>query len=293
MSKYAISPEGADAMEALSQSLLLGASGILKASSALQQKYSSLSDGLGVYGEEIHDIIQQNINAVKEHKDAITALAQAAKQKSDEIKSLFSLDVDASSGGGASSIGVESGGSGSPEKAIRSYSQSWLQQLSEGQKAAIHDYTREQPQYYRNINGVLRGKEASFDSGNYERSEAIHSALQQANTPCDLTLYRGGGNAVLGDLASASDSELLYNSFQDKGFCSTSLTQGGAFFNDVLMVIHLPAGSHAANIENLSAAGSYEQEVLIDKGCIFHITDVYRDEHGRRVVEVFAENGES
>lgn len=291
MSKYAISPEGAAAMEALAESLMLGISDILEASSALQQKYNALSDGLGIYGEEIHNIIQSNSNSIKTHKEDIVILAQAAKQKAQEINSLLSLDAE--SQGGAELISGKQELSGtdiSPDRTIRAYSQGWSQQLSENQKAAIHDYTREHPPFYRNINSVLRGREAKFDVGNYERSELIHSALLQASTPCDLTLYRGGEDTILGALAFASDDELLYNSFQDKGFCSTSLAPGGAFYNKVLMIIHLPAGSHAANIEHLSAAGSYEQEVLIDKGCIFHVTDVYRDPSGRRVVEVFAEN---
>ena len=291
MSKYAISPAGAAAMEALSENLLRGASNILEASLILQQKCCELSDDLGVFGEEIYDIIQTNSRSVKIHKEDIVLLAQTAKQKAQEINSLFSFDVNDQGGDSLASAKQQSSGADvSPVSEIRAYSQEWLQQLSENQKTAIHDYTCENPPYYQNINGVLRGKAENFDDGNYERCELIHSALLKTSTPCDLTLYRGGEDAILGDLAFASDDELLYNSFQDNGFCSTSLSQGSAFYNKILMIIHLPAGSHAASIENLSAAGTYEQEVLIDKGCIFHITDVYRDEHGRRIVEVFAGN---
>ena len=56
----------------------------------------------------------------------------------------------------------------------------------------------------------------------------------------------------------------------------------------MLLEIHLSASSHAANIETLSAAGRYEEEVLIDRGQLFQVVGVHRDENGRRVLEVNA-----
>lgn len=158
------------------------------------------------------------------------------------------------------------------------------------QKNAIHDYTKEMPSYYKNINGVLRGKQESFDEGNKERSELIHDALSNAHTPCDITVYRGCSSDTLGSLSSVSDEELVNNVFVDKGFASTSMSRGGAFSGDLLLEIHLPAGSNAANIETLSAAGKYEEEVLIDRGQLFQIIGAHRDDFGRRVIEVNAIN---
>ena len=56
----------------------------------------------------------------------------------------------------------------------------------------------------------------------------------------------------------------------------------------MLLEIHLPAGAQAANIESLSAAGRYEEEVLIDRGQMFHIVGAHRNGNGRRIVEVNA-----
>lgn len=107
-------------------------------------------------------------------------------------------------------------------------------------------------------------------------------------TPCDITVYRGCSNDVLGDLAFAPDEALTDGVFVDRGYASTSMSRGLAFGGDMLLEIHLPAGAQAANIESLSAAGRYEEEVLIDRGQMFHIVGAHRNGNGRRIVEVNA-----
>lgn len=191
-------------------------------------------------------------------------------------------------GSAGSPTGTASKQSLPPSKQMRDYASGWVSQLTAEQKEAIHDYTKEIPPYYKNINGVLRGTQSNYDLGNEERCELIHTALKEARTPCDITVYRGCSASVLGDLALTSDDNLVGALFADKGFASTSMSRGLAFNNDMLLEIHLPAGSHAANIEMLSAAGRYEEEVLIDRGQLFQVVDVHRDENGRRVLEVNA-----
>lgn len=171
---------------------------------------------------------------------------------------------------------------------MRTYANNWVSNLSDRQKDAIHDYTKEVPPYYKNINGVLRGHKSNYDAGNEERSELIHQALSSARTPCDITVYRGCSNDVLGDLAFAPDEALTDGVFVDRGYASTSMSRGLAFGGDMLLEIHLPAGAQAANIESLSAAGRYEEEVLIDRGQMFHIVGAHRNGNGRRIVEVNA-----
>lgn len=176
----------------------------------------------------------------------------------------------------------------SPPSQMRAYAKEWTENLSDSQKGAIHDYTKEVPPYYKNINGVLRGHTNNFDFGNEERSELIHQALNNAKTPCDITVYRGCSSDVLGSLASAPDSALVNGVFVERGYASTSMSRGLAFDGDLLLEIHLPAGANAANIESLSAAGRYEEEVLVDRGQMFRIVGAHRDSTGRRVIEVNA-----
>ena len=202
--------------------------------------------------------------------------------------SVNSITSSSGFGGRSSSSSVRSTPtySGPPAAQMRAYADDWIKGLSAPTKSAINDYTKETPNFYKNINGVLRGLQDSYDPGNAERSELIHQALSNASTPCDMTVYRGCPSEALGDYAFMSDSQLVGGVFIDKGFASTSMAPEGAFNNDVLLVINLPKGSHASNIEALSAAGGYEQEVLLDRGQLFQITNVTRDSFGRRVVHV-------
>lgn len=183
---------------------------------------------------------------------------------------------------------ISSSSTSSPASQMRTYANNWVSSLSDVQKDAIHDYTKEVPPYYKNINGVLRGHKSNYDAGNEERSELIHQALSSARTPCDITVYRGCSSNVLGDLAFVPDEALTDGVFVDRGYASTSMSRGLAFGGDLLLEIHLPSGAHAANIESLSAAGRYEEEVLIDRGQLFRIVGVHRDDTGRRIVEVNA-----
>jgi hypothetical protein len=182
------------------------------------------------------------------------------------------------------------GSNQSAQSQMRTYGENWAASLPDSNKTAINDYTKESPKYYENINNVLRGKEKNFAPGNEERSRMIHEALSSASTPCDMTVYRGCSEEALGKLKNLPDSKLVGQTFIDKGFASTSMSKGGAFNREVLLEIHLPAGSRAANIESLSEAGKYEEEVLIDRGQVFQIVGTYRDEFGRRIVKVNAVN---
>ena len=200
----------------------------------------------------------------------------------------YSAVVLSSSTGNSNSIvsNTSSSNSGSAPHQMREYAQNWESTLTSQQKEAINDYTKELPPYYKNINGVLRGTTKCFDAGNEERSELIHQALSIAKTPCDITVYRGCSNDALGIMSGMSCDDLVGNVFEYKGYASTSMSRGLAFGGDLLLEIHLPKGSPAANIERLSAAGQYEEEVLIDRGQLFRVVGAHTDGSGRQIIEV-------
>ena len=175
----------------------------------------------------------------------------------------------------------------SPLNIVRSNGKTWAFQLNDSQREAIRDYTKELPRYYENINATLRGLVKSFDPGNKERSDLIHGALEQARLPCDFTVYRGCSYDAIGnDLLHMSDEQMIGHVFLDRGYVSTSMSKKTAFGGDLLLKINLPKGCHAANIEPLSEAGSYEEEVLIDREQLFQITGSFTDDDGRRTIEV-------
>ena len=68
-----------------------------------------------------------------------------------------------------SSVSIQNKSGANEIKTVRKYSANWIDSLSEDEKKALSDYTREVPPYYKNINGVLRGKENHFENGNEEK----------------------------------------------------------------------------------------------------------------------------
>ena len=115
MAKYAISQEGADAMNSLANSLLIEANAVIEASQKLEQQTASLADGLGTYEEDIVRIIHANRATLQQNRESIITLSRAIKQKADDIKSLLSLDIGQESGG-AGTFGVSSNGGTSHSK---------------------------------------------------------------------------------------------------------------------------------------------------------------------------------
>lgn len=102
MARYAISNEGATSMKALAKQLYTEANAILEASSTLENKVASISQGLGIYEPEILSLIQQSRNILKANREDILNLAQRILQKAAEVEELVTL-----SGSSNSSFGDE------------------------------------------------------------------------------------------------------------------------------------------------------------------------------------------
>ena len=98
MAKYAISQEGASAMNALANGLLNHANCIIEASQALAQRTATVSDGLGIYADEINEIIKKNQNTLRSNREDIIGLANKVKEKADEILTLLDLGLGGSAG---------------------------------------------------------------------------------------------------------------------------------------------------------------------------------------------------
>ena len=163
----------------------------------------------------------------------------------------------------------------------------WQKELSENEKKAVQDYTKEYPNYYKNINAKLRGKDFFWDNGNRDRAELIHQALQKSSVPCDCTVYRGASFAALGKYKNLSDNELIGKVLLDKGFMSTSTIKGSEFSGDIKLEILVPKGSKGGYLGNgISVAGESEHEMLFDKGRRLKVVDVYYDAFNNRVIQM-------
>ena len=92
MAKYAISPEGLDSLDKLSNDLLQAVTGIDDACRTLYKKIEGLEFGLGVYEKDILICIREVVAANNQGKEGVSHLVATAipKQKAiiEEIMSM-------------------------------------------------------------------------------------------------------------------------------------------------------------------------------------------------------------
>lgn len=120
MARYAISEEGAVAMESLSASLKSSIDGLRQASLSLRNSILGCMDALGVYGTETWSIALELSGIVETYEDTLISLSESAKKKSDDIRRLLSADSSESSASAGSFSGSRNGGSREYSSVVRS-----------------------------------------------------------------------------------------------------------------------------------------------------------------------------
>lgn len=169
----------------------------------------------------------------------------------------------------------------------------WNKTLTPDERESTTLYTTP---YYKEMNDQLRYE--GSDPEVQQHINNVSSAVKKSILPSNMVLYRGAGSNVLGHLLGFDGSgmnsaqmrrHLLQNKdsltkkvIRDQGFTSTSINKGIAsgFAKDNaghLIQINAPKGSHGAYLAPLSD-NKREQEVLLDKGQQFKITDIVDDE---------------
>ena len=113
MAKYAISQEGAAQMSSLANNLLINANNITEASQVLSSIITSLSDGLGIYADEIREIISKNQSTLNNYREDTVQFALKVKEKADEILTLISLGIAGGAAAGGMSASNTTGGANS------------------------------------------------------------------------------------------------------------------------------------------------------------------------------------
>ena len=157
MARYAISPEGAEGLRTLSETLKQSLSAAVDANKGLQNTIADIMESLGVYGLEIWGITLRVKDMLDSAMEEIDTLAESLQNKANEIEEL----VLSTAAGGTivSSIsGITKGNlllNQQANKSMRMAGKEWANSLGTNEKSAINDYTKECPPYYRNINGVL------------------------------------------------------------------------------------------------------------------------------------------
>lgn len=109
MAKYAITKEGATALNQLANNLLINANNIVERTQQLEQITSSLYDNLGIYGDEIIYIIRKNRQTLNLNREDIVNLAQRVKKQASDVESIVAMGLG-NVGRGSSSEIVNSSG---------------------------------------------------------------------------------------------------------------------------------------------------------------------------------------
>lgn len=150
-----------------------------------------------------------------------------------------------------------------------------------GLKTYSADAGREVP-YYKEINNDLRsGKPLGAAAAGITRN--LDHTFASAKTTEPIEVYRGLDGAFAAQLEKGT-------TFKDDGFTSTtsSESRGKSFAGGkgaVLMKISVPAGSKAISLSDVSEYPE-EQEILLNRGGTYKVTDVTTDANGVKTLHV-------
>ncbi|MHA2612989.1 ADP-ribosyltransferase [Listeria monocytogenes] len=142
----------------------------------------------------------------------------------------------------------------------------WRNSLSSREIQAIRDYT--DIWHYGNMNGYLRGSVEKLVPDNAERIKNLSSALEKAELPDNIILYRGTSSEILDnflDLKNLNYQNLVGKTIEEKGFMSTTTISNQTFSGNVTMKINAPKGSKGAYLAHFSETPE-EAEVLFNIG---------------------------
>lgn len=150
---------------------------------------------------------------------------------------------------------------------------SWKDKLSQIEYEAVRRYTGED---YMDINDALRSSGLSSASADIQQCIAdMTRALATFNLKKSITVYRGGNGAIFGGDKTVAEINAMAKAgarLVDKGFMSTSASQGANFSGLYQFVITVPAGvGRGAYVAPLSHYRS-ENEFLLQRGTTFKIS---------------------
>lgn len=148
----------------------------------------------------------------------------------------------------------------------------WKKNLTPEQLSAVRYYTGSA---YEDINDALRISGLSNAPHDMQETIArITSALDKFNLKKSLTVYRGASGAIFGGNKTVAEINAMARAgarLTDKGFMSTSASEGANFGGDYRFVITVPAGTgRGAYVAPVSHYRS-ENEFLLQRNSTFKI----------------------
>lgn len=163
--------------------------------------------------------------------------------------------------------------------------------LTEEEKTALRQYTGS---YYGRMNSDLRGGyELAGKAKN--RAELLDKAIEKQNLSSPITVYRGVSGEIFGVARNINENdikEFVGKVIPEPAYMSTSFSKDGAYHDDILLEINVPAG-HGIGIDVMSnlppkiqgSAKEREKEYLIARGFGLKINSFKRVKDGRFEVD--------
>ena len=150
---------------------------------------------------------------------------------------------------------------------------SWRDSLSRIEYEAVRRYTGED---YVDINDALRKFGLSRASSDIRQCiDDMTRALSTFNLKKSIVVFRGGNGAIFGGDKTVEQINAMAKAgvkLMDKGFMSTSASQGANFAGKYQFIITVPAGvGRGAYVAPLSHYRS-ENEFLLQRGTTFKIS---------------------
>ena len=262
--------------------------------------YQSVSGSLGVHRDAFHSMLLHIKKAQESAAETIAELPPMLRNTADKIESYLvhkPLVLTAPSYGAdgeehayrtvihfseeASQYpGVK--GFGTDAEAAQTWGthhfSPWQASLSADQRTSIHAYSGNE--IYTELNTAKRAG-VPFTPELQKINDDISTALQSANLPEDVTVYRALSENAMRELALYGCQGNIEEgaTIQDSAFMSCSLAARNTFTNDrhnkFVLRLAAPAGIHAAYIGKLSQFPD-EQELLIDGDHSIYIGSVTR-----------------
>lgn len=163
--------------------------------------------------------------------------------------------------------------------------------LTKEQEKVISEYTDD---LYDELNYALRN-DGNLNDKLKSKSELLSSSFDGNELKTPMKVYRSMSDLTVGDiklldlLAQNKDIDKLKGkTFKGKSFYSTSLSEEEAYNSGggrIMLNISLPKNTRAIPIKDLSVK-PHENEVLVDKGYNYKITDVKKESKNHKTILV-------
>lgn len=210
MAKFAINQEGANSLKNLANGMLININEIIEAGQRLKGEVSSIEESLGIYGDEINQIIGRNTHTLATNRDDIVQLATRISSKADDVFNLVAMGLADTSGLGNNGVsnsneGISSSGNSSLQSPNVSSMEGRYASQEEKPKVLSRDKNEATAEGMRAIDAQMEALRDDLRDKGYTDSVLIESIVAQHREAAEIEFFND-----------------LYGTVEDKALASLS-----------------------------------------------------------------------